>query len=237
MRRCTLSIGVLAVVGATVVACDKTPQECQALNQALKANETALKESKTADYKAEPKKSAELARAYATAVEGEIKALKSLEPTNTRLARYSEDLRGSLTEAKDAAQKLALAYDAMVPSTDASCSAETAWAESMSPIKKLCKKEDPTCAQIQLLPEPGTGDRSLAEELESYATRLEAIRVDDAKLKELVTGRINRARDYAAAQRESSVQAGKVDAISGTYFRAIAKGGPALRDIEQECKR
>jgi hypothetical protein len=237
MRRGLVSIGILAIQGVLLAACDKTPEECRTLGEVLKANEAALQEGKSAEYKAEPGAAATLARSYASAVDAEIKRLSALELTNTRLARYSEDLRATLTEAKGRAQSLASAYDAMVPPTDAACLAETAWTESRAPINELCKSDDPTCAQIDLLAQPGTGDRSLADELESYATKLEGIQVEDARLQQAVLKRVNLARDYAAAQRASSIQAAKVDAASGPYFRAIAKGRPALRDIARECKR
>lgn len=229
--------GVIGLSGMLLVACDKTPEECQRLSLALKANETALKESKSADYKKNPKEAAALARAYVTAVDGEIKQLAALDLTNTRLARYSEDLRATLTEAKTAAERLVVTYEALIAPNDSSCAAEDAWNESGAPVKRACKKGDPTCTQIQVLSEPGTGDRSMADELESYATRLESIAIEDPALKPAVVQRVNRARDYAAALRETGIQAGKVDAISGTYFRAIAKGTPALRDIDRECKR
>jgi hypothetical protein len=238
MRRGVISIGISATLGVLLGGCDKTHEECRRLGTVLKVNEAALREGHTGDYKNDPRGAAALARAYVNAVDTQIKQVSTTQLSNTRLARYSEDLRSTLTEAKSAAQGLASAYDALAPPMDAARRAEAAWNESAASIKKACTEpDDATCALISQLPMPGTGDQSLADDLESYATKLEAIEIEDGALKAAALERVTKAREYAAALRATSVQAGKVDAVSGPYFQAIAKGRPALRDIDRECKR
>jgi hypothetical protein len=238
MHRSIVLLGCALPLSLVLTACDKTEEECATMSRVLAPPTDALQESQMAVYKANPERGVDLAKKQADALSRQSGMLTALTFTNSRIERRASDYTRIAKEMQQAAADLAAAYETLVPHKKTADAKDRAYQEKGEALKQACAKavSSKTCVALRDVPPPGMGEGAFDNELEKYADRLEALTVDDEKIKEPMAARVAAARDFARAYKAFGTEQAKVDAVSARYFQELEKAKAVQQKLDKDCQ-